>query len=826
MKNQFKKFDQSNHLETWGKRKVVLILMLSISLILLGYSFYHVISRNLLLETQAEKSSRFAEQASGPDNGWAYSDSVFAVTLIIIVFFLLFREARLYRKMLQEFKMQGEHLRITINSIDEGLITTCRNGGILYMNPAAERLTGWSIDEAKYHPIEKIYNVVNEETGKPFENIVSRILKNKEVVPSENNTLLLTKDRKKIIISNSGSPLFDSDGDLSGAVLVFNDISEKKKIEVELRESEKQYRTSIENLPQAVYTCDARGYIKLYNKAAIELWGNEPVPGKDQWCGSWKMYNADGKYLQPEHRPMAVILKGGKPPYGQELSIQRPDGTINHVLSYPTPIFDGAGNLTGAINMLIDVTTEKSKEIIIKESEEKYRTLIEQASDAILISDKDGTILEANYSASKMLGYTNEELAKMKSFQLYTENYLVTRPYLYEKMGQGEVIRIERSLTPRVGPLIPVEITCKMLSDGRVMAIVRDISDRKKAELKTAKAVERYDILAEATSDTIWDWDIVDNRMIFNTKITKMFGYGIIEVDDVKNWRQENIHPDDLPAVMDAYYGAIENNHETIQLEYRFRCADGKYKHIYDRAYVIYDEAHQKPLRMIGAMQDVTYAKEEEKKIAKAIIDAQEQERRFIGQELHDNVNQLLASSLLTLGEIKHFRADQDKVAEFVEITRAHTQDALNEIRKLSHELVPATFDGATLKDIFESLLQEINVKNQFIINFQFDEKINGLVCADLQINLYRILQEQVKNILKYANANIINLTVCCAGNIVTMRTFDNGIGFDSRKLKAGIGLNNMRRRAESFGGKFTIKSQPGKGCEIIVAIPSSKSRG
>jgi len=357
------------------------------------------------------------------------------------------------------------------------------------------------------------------------------------------------------------------------------------------------------------------------------------------------------------------------------------------------------------------------------------------------------------------------------------------------------------------------------------MAIARDISERKKAEIKTAKAVERYDILAEATSDTIWDWDIVHNSMLFNSKITKMFGYGITEVDDVKQWRQENIHPEDLPIVMDAYYKSIENNSDTIQLEYRFRCAGGGYKHIYDRAFVVYNGTHKEPVRMIGAMQDVTYAKEEEKKIAKAIIDAQEQERRFIGQELHDNVNQLLASSLLTIGEIKHYRNNEDKIEEYVEITKSHIHAALNEIRKLSHELVPATFDGATLKDIFESLLQEINIKNQFVINFQFDEKINALVCADLQINLYRILQEQVRNILTYANAKAINLTVCCKGDVVIMRTVDNGIGFDSKKVKAGIGLNNMNRRVESFGGIFSIKSQPGKGCEIIIEIPTGKNR-
>ena len=202
-------------MNNWGKRKIVLLIMFALSLILIGYSFYQFISRDHLPESGTVKSSPCIEQVSGSGNGWAWSDTVFAMVLLVTIFFLLLREVTVHRKMIEELKMQKEHFSITISSIDEGLITTCRNGGILYMNPAAERLTGWRNDEVKNHPFEKIYNVVNEETEKPIEHIVNRVLRHKKVVPSENNTLLLTKDKKKLIISNSGSPLFDSKGENS-----------------------------------------------------------------------------------------------------------------------------------------------------------------------------------------------------------------------------------------------------------------------------------------------------------------------------------------------------------------------------------------------------------------------------------------------------------------------------------------------------------------------------------------------------------------------------------------------------------------------------------
>lgn len=254
-------------------------------------------------------------------------------------------------------------------------------------------------------------------------------------------------------------------------------------------------------------------------------------------------------------------------------------------------------------------------------------------------------------------------------------------------------------------------------------------------------------------------------------------------------------------------------------MEYRFRCENGSYKYIYDRAYVIFDEKDE-PIRVIGAMQDITYKKEEELRIARAIADAQEQERRHIGEELHDNVNQILVGSLLTLGMAKDKSHDREKVNELIEAGRGHVLHAIEELRKLSHEIAPASFEKKSLKDIFETLLNGINLENRFNIQVAFDETIDQAVTDDIQLNLYRILQEEVKNILKYSGANMIEVQVSLTADAVRMRTFDNGRGFDTRKASKGIGLNNIRNRAESFAGKFILNSAPGMGCEIIVEIP------
>ncbi len=1054
-------------MKTWANRKTLIIIVFIIAVLLISISFFYFANRNQGLEARLAKHPQIFSLIDNGGYGWAWSGSGIGVVLMGIVLILLLREIRVRRKILEELRIQKEHYRITISSMAEGLITTSNKGQIVYMNMAAEQLTGWSLQEAEGLQLDKVYRVVNEEKGKPFENIVSRILRKGEFIEFENNTVLHTKQSVERIISNSGSPLFNAKGEISGAVLVFNDITEKKNIETELREREKQYRLLIQQLPKAVYTCDAKGAIKVYNKAAVELWGQEPSKENGTWCGAYKIFHTDGTIMQPRETAVFRSIKTRQPVFGEEMMIQRPDNSFRHILTYPTPLFDDAGDFSGLVNMVIDVTEKKEKEILIRQSEEKYKTLIEQASDAIFIFEKNGQMIEVNDQASEMLGFTYEEWIKFNLTSIITEGNTEELKNLQKELEDGRNIRIEKDVLHRRGYSIPVEITAKMLSDGRFMAIFRDISERRnaekeiqdyqfaldtsciidisdsrgiiwyvnenltkiakyskeeligqdhrifnschhsktfyknlwstigkgkvwrgelknkakdgsyfwvdttivpflnaegkpfqfitirtditklrvsenfisgvldslsshiavvnangkiistnapwrnfaikggsenpellfgginyfnicrsaadngdeisrktlygidqvlngttkefyleypchtpseekwfymrvmkfestepllviehhditervKSEIKTLKAVERYDILAKATSDTIWDWDMVNNKILYSSGVTNMFGYHLSEIDDITSWWNSRIHPDDFEMVIQSFTQVIKNKQQNIQLEYRFQCADGTYKYIYDRAFVTYND-QQEAMRMIGAMQDITYAKEEEIRIAKAIIDAQEKERRSIGQELHDNVNQILASALLAAGMIKSYKANPEVIEQFSDLTKEYTSKAIDEIRKLSHELAPAQYDDRTIQDVFSELLESINLDRRYSIKFCFDEKINEVINDEIKINIYRILQEQVKNIIKYAGATAIEVEVNLSGNILIMRTYDNGKGFEPQSVKSGIGLNNIKKRVESFSGKFTMNAQPGNGCELIIEIP------
>src|ERR1700687_4298570 len=119
-----------------------------------------------------------------------------------------------------------------------------------------------------------------------------------------------------------------------------------------LRESEARFRNLLLALPAAVYTTDQEGRITLFNDQAAQLWGRRPEIGKDLWCGSWRIFQPDGTPLPHEQCPMAVALHEGRSFEGEQISVERPDGTRVRVLAYPRPLRHATGEIAGAVNML------------------------------------------------------------------------------------------------------------------------------------------------------------------------------------------------------------------------------------------------------------------------------------------------------------------------------------------------------------------------------------------------------------------------------------------------------------------------------------------
>lgn len=186
------------------------------------------------------------------------------------------------------------------------------------------------------------------------------------------------------------------------------------------RKREIGYRDILEDLPAAIYTIDAEGRLTYFNKACVEFSGRVPAIGSDSWCVSWRMYTPAGDYLPHDQCPMAVALRERRPVRGVEAVAERPDGTRINFLPYPTPIIDEAGNLLGAVNMLVDITEQKRTqqriELMAREVDHRANNLLAVMQALIHLTQADDlesyqAILSRRFAS---LARTNSLVAKQR----------------------------------------------------------------------------------------------------------------------------------------------------------------------------------------------------------------------------------------------------------------------------------------------------------------------------------------------------------------------------------------------------------------------------
>ena len=193
-------------------------------------------------------------------------------------------EMALYRHQAdQQLRQQREWLRVTLTSIGDAVIATDADGRITFINPVAESLTGWKTEEASGQPIQGVFRVVNEQTGKALEEPVARVLRERRAVDLANHAALVTKDGRTVPIEDSAAPILDAAGKLIGVVLVFHDVTEKRRAREALRASEQRDRSFVEASAQVVWTTNLCGEVEMDIPAWQAFTGQTAVQALRAW---------------------------------------------------------------------------------------------------------------------------------------------------------------------------------------------------------------------------------------------------------------------------------------------------------------------------------------------------------------------------------------------------------------------------------------------------------------------------------------------------------------------------------------------------------------
>lgn len=205
-----------------------------------------------------------------------------------------------------------------------------------------------------------------------------------------------------------------------------------------------------------------------------------------------------------------------------------------------------------------------------------------------------------------------------------------------------------------------------------------------------------------------------------------------------------------------------------------------------------------------------------EKEMAQGILQAEEAERKKLGEELHDNINQLLGVVKLYL---QHAQKNKQARQELLVKCSDYISETIEEIRNLSRSLLPPSLQDYGLLVNLYQLIADIRQAKNINIDLIADVFEENKVPANLQLMLYRIIQEQLNNVLKHSGANEVVIELRYQHELVQLQISDNGSGFDPEKTKSGIGFNNIRNRLNLVNGKMQINTAPDKGCTLLVSF-------
>ena len=350
------------------------------------------------------------------------------------------------------------------------------------------------------------------------------------------------------------------------------------------------------------------------------------------------------------------------------------------------------------------------------------------------------------------------------------------------------------------------------------------VKDKSGFEQQLQKEHQRFLDISKATSDAIWEWDMKTGKVFQNEKLLAMIGS---QQDAGKGltWWLRRIHPKDRNIVADKLKESTEKQEQSWQSEYRFRFADETYHDIIDKGFIMYENGL--PIKMIGALHEKSHIRsienelaeeklKQEKKLASTINHVHERERSRIGYKIQNSINQLLSAAQLQLDNL-HLDSPSDEKIKLQ--SEEYIQAAIDELRKLSKELSTPSIKEKGLAACLHDLVSITEIPGTLDIQYNFQDEVEELSLYQ-KISLYRIIQEQLKNIVQHSDATQCHLQLQKNNDGVRLTIDDNGSGFDPEQTHRGHGFSNIRGRVDFFNGTLDIRSFPGKGCSLIVAFP------
>lgn len=741
-----------------------------------------------------------------------------------------------------------------LDSVEQAVIASDLEGVIFYWNHHAEKMYGYTKEEAIGQNTRMLRNG-DDYYEKLGDQLMAEFRKGNSW---SGEFSLKTKTGKAFPVFSVNSPVYDRRGDLVGIIAVSYDISERKQAE-QVKEFERLDKEALINTTDdLIWSVDKNYRLIAANQAFLETVSMRA--GREFHRGDFLMEPEfySGDYFNLWTQQYDRGLEGES--FTFELHIPSLDNkpeswreiTIN-------PIRDN-DKIIGIACYGRDISQTKRNELAIRISEERFRIMFTQAPMGIaLIDSLNGQIIDLNDQFAQIAGRSQEDLRQLNWMEIThpedVEADLVNMRLVNEKRIPGFTM-VKRYIKPD-DSIVWVQMAIAPVDSGdparpRHLCMIEDITTRRMSEESIRISNERYNLVARATNDAIWDWDLLTGKVERSgAGLLSLFGYDPTPENERYDFWRERVHPEDWPRVLTHRDEVFQSDSSFWEEEYRFKKADGNYAFVNDKGYIIRND-EGRAIRMIGAMQDISDRKQSELMLRdlNQILEKRATELELSNTELerfafvasHDLQEPLrMVSSFLQLLEKKYSQQLDDNAHRYIQFA----VDGASRMKRLILDLLEYS-RVSTNNDITGNTDMNL-VMDEVVDNFKLKlEELGAVIRYDSlpvlpntrRTQMLQLMQNLIGNSLKYHGEDkpIIRIAANEEEDQWVFSVQDNGIGIDMKFAEkifvifqrlhnnseysgTGIGLSICKKIVERYGGQVWVESAPGAGSTFYFTI-------
>jgi PAS domain S-box-containing protein len=746
----------------------------------------------------------------------------------------------------EKLKRSEENLRLLLNSAAEAIYGIDLNGNCTFCNPACLNLLGYN------HPNEligknmhdKIHYMFSDKTFYPLEEChIFEAFRKGEGIHSDNE-VLWRADNTCFFAEYWSYPQY-SDGVIVGAVVTFLDITERKRMEEELKKSHKELEQKVAErtqelqknydildniyklVPGVIYQyqlfpddCSCYPYVSDSINDIFEI---TPEEVRNDASKVFSILHSDDRdFIVTTIRESAQTLQ----PLHVEYRVVLPKKGLRWCMSDARPKRQADGS-TLWHGFISDITEHKVMQESLRKSEEWFRDMVENTIDWIWEIDENGVFTYTSPQVSYILGYLPDELKNKTLFDLMLpdeseklKDFIIGKMQEKERIISLECVHVKKDgqqivLERNAGPVYNPDCT---LAGYR--GIDRDITKRIKGQKELKASENKYRMLHETLRDGFVSTDMEGVINEINSPFLDMLGYD--HKDEILSLNYTDLTPAKWYQLdLEMLNNQILKRGYSGNYEKELRRKDGTLIPVGLRTILLRDEEGN-PTGMWSIVRDISERKKLQKLIIDATLETEEKERNRFSEDIHDGLGPLLSTINLYVNALLSPDYSEVQKHEMISNLPHITQQAIQTAREVARNLMPNVLQSYGLVKAIEAFCSDISKSCGIKINFDSANYKSG-VAKNKEILTYRIINELINNTIKHAKATLVNVDIESNNDMLWLNYSDNGIGFKIEEVmkseSKGQGLQNIFNRVKTLEGVINYITEPGKGVNVTLSF-------